>query len=56
MEYLKMDARSGFWDGIVLGLAFVFLTVGFVAGQWAKAESGFLAKPDPKEPPKVWKL
>lgn len=37
-----------------------YSAAGLLAGavlvaQWARAEAGFLNRPDPKEPPRIWK-
>lgn len=36
--------------------AIIFLILGLVAARWAAAESAFLRRPDPKEPPSLSKL
>lgn len=40
---------------IAVGLTVVFLIGGLALGKWARAEGSFLNRPDPKEPPKLWK-
>jgi hypothetical protein len=36
-------------------VATVSLGAGFVVAAWARQEAGFLRKPDPEEPPKIFK-
>lgn len=43
------------WHRVMVALTMVLFTVGLLLGQWARAEKGFLDKPDPKEPPRLWK-
>ena len=35
--------------------AAVLLAGAVLVAQWARAEAGFLNRPDPKEPPRIWK-
>lgn len=46
---------SGMLDRIAIALTIVCFISGMILGQWARAESAFLNKPDPKEPPRLWK-
>ena len=41
---------------IVAGLAIVSFLVGFFLALWARQEDAFLSKPDPEEPPRMFKL
>jgi hypothetical protein len=43
------------WHDVAVGLFVVCLGGGLVLGHWARAEQTFLERPDPKEPPKLWK-
>ena len=47
--------RGWIHELVIIG-ATVFLIFGFVAARWAAAESAFLHRPDPKEPPRLFKL
>jgi hypothetical protein len=47
--------RGWFRDVVVLA-SIAFLVFGFVTAKWAQAESGFLSRPDRKEPPRLFKL
>jgi hypothetical protein len=46
---------TGIWRSIATALTIVLFVGGALLAQWARAESSFLNKPDPKEPPKLWK-
>lgn len=46
----------GWFHELVFIVAMVFLVLGFVASRWASKESAFLNRPDPKEPPRLFKL
>ena len=46
---------SGRWHSIAVGLTIVCFAGGVLLGQWARAEQTFLERPDPKEPPRLWK-
>jgi hypothetical protein len=41
---------------ILLSAAFLTYLAGLVGLHWARAESDFLRKPDPKQPPSLWKF
>ena len=47
---------SEFWHDVALGLCMACLGGGLVVGNWAREEEKFLDRPDPKEPPRLWKL
>ena len=40
---------------IIVGMAVVSLVVGFLLAAWARQEAAFLNKPDPEEPPRIFK-
>lgn len=44
------------WHRVALGLFMVCLGGGLVLGQWARAEQGFLQRPNPKEPPRLFRF
>jgi hypothetical protein len=46
---------TGVWDHIAIALTMASVIGGVLVGQLARAESGFLSKPDTKEPPRIWK-
>jgi hypothetical protein len=45
----------GFWRHLVVGATIASFLGGFVSGLWARQESAFLNRPDPEDPPKLWK-
>jgi|ERR1700689_4187121 hypothetical protein len=40
---------------IVLGMTLVSVIGGFLLAVWARQEAAFLSKPDPEEPPRIFK-
>lgn len=46
---------SGWIANICFGVSIVLIVSGFVSFKWAQAESRFLHRPDPEEPPKIFK-
>jgi len=40
---------------IVVGMAGASLIAGFLLAAWARQEAAFLSKPDPEEPPRIFK-
>jgi hypothetical protein len=40
---------------VLIVVSTVFVLAGFIAGAWASQEAGFLSKPDPEEPPKIFR-
>jgi hypothetical protein len=40
---------------IVVGIAIVSLVAGFLLAAWARQEAAFLSKPDPVDPPRIFK-
>jgi hypothetical protein len=46
---------SGIVDRIALGITAVLLFGAIILGRWASAWAEFLDRPDPKEPPRLWK-
>ena len=46
----------GWVHELVITGAIVFLVLGFVAARWAATESALLHRPDPKEPPSLFKF
>jgi hypothetical protein len=45
----------GSWHDAAVVVTLFFFGAGLVLGQWSRAEQAFLDRPDPKEPPKLWK-
>ena len=43
------------WHTIAVTLTIVFFVGGALLGRWARAERSFLDRPNPKEPPRLWK-
>lgn len=43
------------WHRVAVVLTMVFFAGGLLCGQWARAEQSFLDRPNPKEPPRLWK-
>jgi hypothetical protein len=43
------------WHGIAVALTMGCFLAGFLLGHWARAEKSFLERPNPKEPPSLWK-
>ena len=52
----RLFQLRGWWHELVFIAVMVCLISGFVALRWAAAESAFLHRPDPKEPPRLFKL
>jgi hypothetical protein len=46
---------SGLWHNIAVGLTMTVFAVGLFLWSWARAESAFLNRPSPKQPPRLWK-
>lgn len=46
---------SDSWHTIAVTLTTIFLVGGMLMGRWASAEQSFLNRPNPKEPPRLWK-
>jgi hypothetical protein len=46
---------SGLLHKVAVGITIVLFISAFLLGHWAYLERVFLDKPDPKEPPKLWK-
>jgi hypothetical protein len=40
---------------IVVGMVFMSIIGGFLLAAWARQEDAFLSKPDPEEPPRIFK-
>lgn len=45
----------GAWHHIVTGAEAITLIGGFALAFWARGESAFLDRPEPEEPPRLWK-
>jgi hypothetical protein len=43
------------WHTIAVTVTMVCLVGGVLFGHWARAEKSFLERPNPKEPPRLWK-
>jgi hypothetical protein len=43
------------WHRTAIVLTMVCLAGGLFFGHWARAEESFLERPNPKEPPRLWK-
>ena len=46
---------SGLWHDIAVGSFVACVGGGLLLGHWARAEQTFLERPEPKEPPKLWR-
>ncbi len=46
---------SGVFHHLVLGLTVLSFSVAIVLATWARQEAAFLDRPEPKEPPSLWK-
>jgi len=47
---------TGIAENILLGIWIVLSGAGMFGLRWASAESAFLSKPEPKEPPSLWRF
>lgn len=45
----------GFWQDVAVTVIMLFFATAMFLGYWARAEHLFLNRPDPKEPPRLWK-
>jgi hypothetical protein len=45
----------GPWHTFAVTLTMVFLVGGLLLGHWARPEGSFLNRPNPEEPPRLWK-
>ena len=59
-SFLLMGAQAAYkFQGplheIVVALTTISLVGALLFSRWAMAESAFLSRPDPKQPPKLWK-
>ena len=43
------------WSRLIAVLTGLFFVCGVVLARWAGAQDYFLSRPDPKEPPRLWK-
>jgi hypothetical protein len=50
----KVDLRDP-WHSVAVALTMIFFIASPVLEYWARAESRFLNKPNPKERPRLWR-
>jgi len=46
---------TGRFDTVLRAIAAVSVVVGFVLGRWARSEREFLIRPDPEDPPEIFR-